>query len=144
MEYRKFNDKYYARLDPGDEVIGSLLRLCEEENIRLAQVQGIGGCCEATVGVFNTEKQAYREKTVKCLLEMLSLDGNVTEYEGKPYLHVHAAFAYREGSELRQLAGHLLKATVGLTGEIVITPAEGKLGRKYIEDLGIRVWSFEE
>ena len=73
---------------------------------------------------------------------MTSLDGNLTYYEGKPYLHLHATFAYREDGEIRLISGHLLKANVGLTGEIVITLANGKIGRKFIEELGIRVWDF--
>ena len=142
MEYRKFSEKYYIRLDKDDEIVASILRVCEKEKIFLAQVQGIGGCAEATVGVFDIKRRAYQEKTVTALLEMLSLDGNVTEYEGKPYLHVHAAFAYREDGGIKQLAGHLLSATIGLTGEIVLTPADGHIGRIYNEELGIRTWSF--
>ena len=144
MEYRVFDNKVYVRLDKGDEIVSSLLSVCEREDIRVAQVQGIGGCCEATVGVFDGESCTYREKKVTALLELLSLDGNVTEYEDKPYLHVHAAFAYREGDAFCQLTGHLLNAVIGLTGEIVLTPAQGRITRRYDEELGIRVWSFED
>lgn len=143
MEYRKFDDKIYVRLDKGDEVITSLLSVCERQNLTVAQIQGIGGCESATVGVFDMEKKAYNETTVDGLLEMVSLDGNLTYYEGEPYLHLHAAFACREDGGIKSLSGHLLKATVGLTGEIVITPADGRIGRRYIEELGIRVWDFE-
>ena len=144
MEYRIFDNKVYVRLDRGDEVVASLLSVCERENIRLAQVQGIGGCCEATVGVFDEEKRVYQEQRVTSLLEMLSLDGNVTEYEDKPYLHVHATFAYRGDGGIRQLTGHLLSAVIGLTGEIVMTPANGRITRRFDEELGIRVWSFPD
>lgn len=143
MEYRIFDDKIYVRLDKDDEIITSLLSVCGRQNLSVAQIQGIGGCESVTVGVFDAEKKIYNETTVSGLLEMTSLDGNLTAYEGKPYLHLHAAFAYREDGELRQLSGHLLKAVIGLTGEIVITPAEGRIGRRYIEELGIRIWDFE-
>lgn len=142
MEYRKFDDKLYVRLDKDDEVIAALADVCAKENLTAAQIQGIGGCESVTVGVFDGEKKVYNETTVEGLLEMTSLDGNLTIYEDKPYLHLHAAFAYRENNQIQLLAGHLLKAVIGLTGEIVITLANGKLGRKYIEELGIRVWDF--
>lgn len=142
MEYRKFDDKLYVRLDKDDEIITSLLSVCERQGLTAAQIQGIGGCESVTVGVFDAEKKTYNETTVEGLLEMTSLDGNLTYYEGKPYLHLHAAFAYREHSEIKTIAGHLLKAVVGLTGEIVITPAQGRIGRRYDEELGIRVWDF--
>lgn len=142
MDYRNYSGKYYVRLDKGDEVVASLPALCRKEGIALAQVQGIGGCGEVTVGVFDTETKTYREETVTGTLEMISLDGNITEYEDKPFLHAHATFAYHRDGEAKLLSGHLLKAVISLTGEIVLTPADGKIGRKYLDDLGIRVWDF--
>lgn len=142
MDYRNYSGKYYVRLDKGDEVVASLPALCGKEGITLAQVQGIGGCGEVTVGVFDTETKTYREETVTGTLEMISLDGNITEYEDKPFLHAHATFAYHRDGEAKLLSGHLLKAVISLTGEIVLTPADGKIGRKYLDDLGIRVWDF--
>ena len=143
MEYRRFDDKIYVRLDKDDEIIKALTAVCAKKNCPIAQIQGIGGCESVTVGVFDADKKAYNETTVTGLLEMTSLDGNLTQYENKPYLHLHAAFAYREDNEIKQISGHLLKAVIGLTGEIVITPADGRIGRRYIEELGIRVWDFE-
>lgn len=143
MEYRKFSEKYYVRLDKGDEVISSLLALCEKEGIRLAQIQGIGGCEAVTTGVFDLDKKIYNEETVSGMLEMISLDGNITEYEGKPYLHAHAVFAYSDEGAAKLLSGHLLKAVIGLTGEIVLTPADGHITRRFVEEDGIRVWDFE-
>lgn len=142
MDYRNYSGKYYVRLDKGDEVTASLPALCKQEGITLAQVQGIGGCGEVTVGVFDPDKKTYREETVTGTLEMISLDGNITEYGDKPFLHAHATFAYRQGGEAKLLSGHLLKAVVSLTGEIVLTPADGRIGRRYLDDLGIRVWDF--
>ena len=143
MEYRKFGEKYYVRLDRGDEITASLLELCGKEDIRLAQVQGIGGCMSAAVGIFDPDKREYVRHEVTAMLELISLDGNVTEYEGKPYLHAHAAFAYNKDGEAHTLTGHLLEAVIGLTGEIVITPAEGRISREFISDLGIRTWKFD-
>ena len=143
MEYRGFNDTYYIRLDRGDEIIGSLTKLCEAEKIYAARVSGIGGCGTAAVGVFDPDKKIYNEHSVEATLELISLDGNVTRFENKPYLHLHASFAYHEGGEARVLAGHLLKAVISLTGEIVVTPAEGLIGRRYDEELGIRTWEFQ-
>lgn len=143
MDYRQFGEKFYVRLDKGDEIIASLTALCEKENITAAQIQGIGGCESAKVGVFDQERKVYRQRELCCLLELVSLDGNVTLYEGKPYIHAHATFAYHgDDKKPEPLCGHLLEAVIGLTGEIVITPATGIIRRKFIEELGIRVWDF--
>ena len=144
MDYRRFDDKIYVRLDKDDEVISTLTDVCAKEDLTVAQIQGIGGCETATVGVFDMAKRAYNETTVSGMLELLSLDGNVTEYEDKSYLHVHAVFAYEENGEKHTISGHLLSAVIGLTGEIVLTPASGNISRKYIDELGIRIWDFKD
>lgn len=143
MEYKKYSEKFYIRLDRGDEIIAALTKLCKEKHITAASVQGIGGCGCAVVGVFDTQSKTYRKQEVNATLELISLDGNVTEYEGEPYLHLHACFAYHDERDLPQLlAGHLLEAHISLTGEIILTPADGCITRRYDDALGIRVWDF--
>ena len=143
MEYRKFDDTYYLRLDIGDEVISSITQVCENENITLAGVQGIGGCKNAVTGVYNLESKSYSEERIEALLEIVSLIGNITEVEGKPFLHAHAVFAYKDDNGItKTLAGHLLSAVIGLTGEIIITPQSGSIGRKVNDELGIKTWDF--
>ena len=144
MEYRIFDGRYYVRLDRGDEIRSSLEELCAAQGIRAAQVSGIGGCGSATVGVFDTQLRRYNEHTVEAMLELVTLDGNITQKNGEPFAHLHACFAYNgEGGEPRVLAGHLLSAEILLTGEIVVAPASGVISRRYDEELGIRVWSFD-
>ena len=143
MEFRKYSDKYYIRLDKGDEILCALSDLCAKERITAASVQGIGGCGKAAVGVFDLRTREYRRQEVSGMLELISLDGNATVYEGKPYLHLHASFAYHsEDGAARVLAGHLLEAVICLTGEIILTPADGCITRRYDDALGIRVWDF--
>ena len=38
MEFQKFADTYVVRLDKGEEIIASLQKLCETEQIALASV----------------------------------------------------------------------------------------------------------
>ncbi len=144
MDYRAFENQYYIRLDKGEEIISALSSLCEKEGIKAASVQGIGGCEKATVGVFDMEDKTYLKEEIRAMLELISLTGNVTVYEDKPYLHLHASFAYHdENGSAQTLSGHLLEAVIGLTGEIVLTASDIPIGRKYIEDLGIRIWDFD-
>lgn len=142
MDYRIFNDSYYIRLDKGDEILSALTRLCTQEGVTAASVKGIGGCGRAAVGVFDPDSRTYRRTEVTAMLELISLDGNATLSEGRPFLHLHASFAYHEDGEAKFLAGHLLEAEILLTGEIVLTPADGVITRRFDGDLGIRVWDF--
>lgn len=39
MDYRKFGETYYIRLDRGDEIISSILGICQKEQIESAIFQ---------------------------------------------------------------------------------------------------------
>ncbi len=41
MDYRKFGECYYIKMDRDDEIISTILK--DEENIRSATFSGIGG-----------------------------------------------------------------------------------------------------
>lgn len=143
MEYRKFGERYYIRMDKGDEILSSLSEICACEGIKTAKINGIGGCQKAVVGVFDLEKKDYDREEVNAMLELISLDGNVTYYESKPYIHAHATFAYQtQDGRSAVLSGHLLEAVIGLTGEIILTPANGVITRRFDDTLGIRIWEF--
>lgn len=47
MDYRKYGETYSIRLDRDDEIISSILKLCEVEGIHSATFSGIGGCGRA-------------------------------------------------------------------------------------------------
>ena len=36
MDYRRFGDNLVVRIDRGEEVVGTLMALCEKENIGMA------------------------------------------------------------------------------------------------------------
>ena len=63
MDYRKFEQGYVLRLDPGEEIVGSLTRLVEQEGIQLASVSALGAANDVTIGIFNTvEKKYYSQR----------------------------------------------------------------------------------
>lgn len=144
MEYKNFNGKIYLRLDKNDEVISCLTEVCKKEHISAASVSGIGGCGEIEVGTFILDKQDYKVQHKTGMFEMLSLTGNITLKEDIPFPHVHAVFSYLdENEESKLIGGHLKKAVIILTGEIVITPAENNvIKRVKNDDLGIFIWEF--
>ena len=50
MEYRKYGDTFYIRMDRGDEIIEKILMVCKEEGIHSCTFNGIGGCGKALKG----------------------------------------------------------------------------------------------
>ena len=144
MEYRKYGNTVYVRLDKGDEIIGSILDVCKKEQIHSAIFSGIGGCSEAQIQTFDPESGTFRTQTVRGMLELVSLTGNVIcDEQNTLYHHTHAAFSYQDGEEHRLAAGHIKSVTVLYTAEIELRPViGGTIRREPNPETGTGFWSF--
>lgn len=138
MEYIRKNDVIYLRLDKGDEIISSLTLLSEKENIKTAEIRGIGATNDVTVGVFITKTKEYKQKTYNTDFEITSLIGTITQKDSLPYIHIHCSLANLDGC----FGGHLNRAVVSATAEIVITLFDGLVGRKFNENIGLNLFDF--
>ena len=137
MKYRRFKDTYAVRLDVGEEVMESIKKLAEAERIRAAEVSAIGATDRAVIGVFDREAGAYRQEELNRFMEITSLMGNITEMEGKPYIHLHAMLADQDHGVH---GGHVIEMRVGLTCEMFVRVMEGAIGREHSDELGINLW----
>lgn len=144
MDYKNYNGVIYLRLDKGDEIISSLTEVCKKEQINTASVSGIGGCGEIEVGTYMIDKQDYKVQHMTGMFEMISLTGNITLKDNCPFPHVHSLFSYLDENGVSKLAGgHLKKAVILLTGEIVINPVtNGAIKRVKDNTSGICIWDF--
>ena len=102
-------------------------------------MSGIGATDDFTVGVFDIAKKEYEKFVFSGNHEINALDGNITEKDGKPYIHLHITATGKGG---KVVGGHLIKGVISLTGEIIITVTDGKITREYDETLGINRWKF--
>lgn len=137
MKYKKIKNTIALRLNVGEEITSSLTELCEKENIRFAQVNGIGATKKVTVGTFNTDTKQYHSKTFNEIMELVSLLGNLTVKDGKPYVHLHACLADENG---QTFGGHLNEAVIGVTAEIFVNISDCETGRIMQEETGINIW----
>lgn len=144
MEYRKFGDAYYVRLDRGDEVVSSILGICKAENVASATFSGIGGCKEALIQTFIPETGEFETQVYAGMLELVSLIGNIfSGDDGELSSHAHALFSYKDGGEHCVAAGHVKSITVLYTAEIELRPVVGGvIGKKYDPETGTGFWDF--
>ena len=146
MEYRRFGDTYYVRIDRGEEIISSIMDVCSKERIASAIFSGIGGCSEAEIQTFIPASGQFETRVLTGMLELVSLTGNVIAGdEGEPVHHTHAVFTYKEGDEHRVAGGHIKSITVLYTGEVELRPVVGGVIRKQFDpETGTGFWSFAE
>lgn len=142
MKFRAEGSTYYIRLDKGECVVGTMLGLCESENIQAGSFQGIGACDHAALSTYLPEENDFAHHELSGMLEMVSLIGNITTgSNGRPFMHAHATFSQlARNGEVAVIAGHLKDARIGYTAEISLTAAEQKIGRKIDPQTGIEVW----
>lgn len=137
MNFKRNENVIAVRPEIGEEILTVLTDLCKKENIRYAQVIGLGAVSSATVGFFSLSEKKYYSKTFDKPMEMVSLVGNITQKDGEPYLHLHASFS---DETCAVVGGHLNEATVGVTAEIFVTVLGGEMGRKTNPDIGINLF----
>ena len=139
MEYKQFGSTYMVRIDLGEDIVGSLKKLCEEEHIRLGRVEAIGATDHAVIGVYDLAKKEYYPEQIDEFMEIAGLNGNITAVDGKPYIHLHATLAdQRHGIH----GGHVIEMRVGATCEMFVTVLDGEVTRQKNEELGINLWTF--
>ncbi len=137
MKYVKIGNTIALRLSVGEEIIASLRELCEKENIKFAQVNGIGATKKVTVGTFNVDTKQYHANSFEKIMEIVSLLGNLSTKDGEPYIHLHASLADENGNIF---GGHLNEAIIGVTSEIFVNIIDGEMDRIYQEETGINIW----
>ena len=139
MQYKKFKDTYFVRLERGEEILSSLSSLAEKESITLACVSGLGAINKFTAGVFFPEEKVYRKNDFHGNFEITSLTGTITRMDGKPYLHLHISAGNEYG---KVMGGHLNEAHVSATCEVVVRTVEGEVGREFSKEIGLNLFKF--
>ena len=139
MEYRKFGNTVMARADRGEEILESIKRIALAENIKLASVSALGAVDDFTVGVYNVDEKKYYSNNYTGSFEIVSLTGTINTMNGEFYAHLHMSAGNDRGEVF---GGHLNKATVSATCEMVITLINGRVDREYDEITGLNLFKF--
>lgn len=140
MEYRKFGNTIFARIDRGEEILEKLKEISVKENIKLAHVSALGATNDFTVGVFNVDEKKYYANSFSGNFEIVSLTGTVTTMDGEFYAHLHMSAGNDKGEVF---GGHLNRAKISATCEMVITVTDGTVERKFNEDVGLNLFDFQ-
>ena len=140
MEYRAYEDTLVVRLDPGEEICSSLLEIAKKEQIESAQIEGLGAVNRFTTGVFDTKDKVFKPNLFEGVYEITSLTGTLTMKDGSPYLHLHLSAGNEKG---QVVGGHLAEAYISVTAEIIIRKIRGIVGRRFSEEIGLNLFSFD-
>ena len=139
MDYRRFGDTLVIRFDPNEEIIENLRAIAEKEQIKLASVEALGAINDFTVGVFDTVEKKYYSNRFQGAYEIVSLTGTITTKDGAFYQHLHMSAGENSGAVV---GGHLSRAVVSATCEMIVRVIEGRVERVLDPDIGLNLFRF--
>lgn len=139
MEYKRYGSDIIIRLDRGDELVAKLKEAAEKEKISFASVSGIGAVGSAVTGYFDTGERRFKSSEITGDLEIVSLAGNINKMNGETYLHLHMSVADESG---KVFGGHLSRAVISGTGEIVLHCIDAETDRAYDDETGLNIIKF--
>ena len=139
MEYRKFANTLVVRMDRGEEILEQLKDLALKENIKLASITALGAVDDFTVGVYNVKEKKYYSNSFQGAYEIVSLTGTINTMDGEFYTHIHMSAGNEKG---QVFGGHLNKAIISATCEMIITLIDGTVDRFYDSETGLNLFKF--
>lgn len=137
MQYQYDGYNYILRLSRDDKLIESLDAFARETRLGGAWLMGLGGALEVEVGFYNLKTKEYAWRRFEKILEITSLQGNLSWVDGQPRWHIHGTFS---DEECNAFGGHVKELKVAATCELFIhTFFNKKLTRSLDEEIGLKL-----
>ncbi|AAL80743.1 DUF296 domain-containing protein [Pyrococcus furiosus DSM 3638] len=127
---------YLFRIPEGKEIIEFLREFAEKENIKVGIISAIGTLRNPVIGYFMEEEKKYKEISLTGTYELLSLSGNISLKDGKPFVHAHVVLGDSEG---RAFGGHLVRGEV-FVAEVFVQELEGETLERKPTEHGLALW----
>ena len=140
MQYKRFGDTVLARFDKGEEILEQLQKVAEKEGIRLAEISALGAVNDFTVGVYKVDEQKYYANHFEGAYEIVSLTGTVNTMGGEYYAHLHMSAGNDKGEVF---GGHLNRAVISATCEMVIRVIDGQIDRYHDDEIGLNLFKLD-
>lgn len=129
-------------LSTGDEVLSEIGAFAEREKISAGQITAIGALSDVVLKYFDWKTKKYHDIPVREQVEVASLIGDVAlGPDGKPAIHIHLVVGRKNGSAM---AGHIGKAHVRPTLEIIVNESPSYLQKTHDKESGLALINVKE
>ena len=99
----------------------------------------MGALADFKVGVYKVNEKKYYSQSFQGDFEIVSLTGTINTMNKEFYTHIHMS----AGNELNQVfGGHLNRAVVSATCEMLIEIIDGIVDRYHDEEIGLNLFKF--
>ena len=141
MNYKRVEDKIFIDVSKGDLINRSLLEVATKEKLTSGWINGLGAISNIEIGYYDVKNKIYVKNFFNEHYELLSLIGNVSLVDNKPFIHTHISFS---NTEFKVFGGHLFDAKVIAAAEFCIFVSDYHLHRKLNCDIGLSLWNIKE
>ncbi len=130
-----FKKIHVFRIKPKLDLLESIQKFCEKNNITSGVVIGIIGSLEkASLNFLKSLPANYVNKQFEGPLEIVSGQGSIAKHEEKTVVHIHLTISNENGAD----AGHLARGSIVFsTAEVVIGELEEQLEREKDDYTGL-------
>lgn len=135
--HRESDGRVLISLTRGDDLRSSVEGLAAELGLVSARITAIGALEDPLIGWWDVPNRVYHKRVFEGIWELLSLDGNLSLVDGKPFMHVHVAIS---GHDYEVKGGHFFESRVGVVVEMFLDPYPTALPRLMCEDIGLPRW----
>ncbi len=140
-QYKEVKDHLYVlSLDNHAPVAEALAAFCAEKGILAGKITGLGAISEATFRFLDPGTHHYVDKTFREQMEITNLTGNISQKDGKPYLHLHITASR---ADYTCVGGHLLEARINGACELYVEAyPDVFIGRYQDSETGLNLYQF--
>jgi uncharacterized protein len=135
MKFKTLDQTSFVLIfDKGDEFIEAMTSFAREKKLGGSHFTAIGAFRDVMLGYFDCKIHKYKQIPIVEQVEVLSLVGDIALKDNSPQIHAHVVLGKADGTAH---GGHVLKAHVWPTLEVVLTESPTHLHRKIDPETGL-------
>ena len=138
MKYNKIDDKIFVTIAKDELINKNLLEVAKREKAQSAWINGIGAITDVEIGYYDLDQKTYVKKEFNSDYELISLMGNISLVNNKPFIHTHISFS---DTNYKTFGGHLFDAKILVAGEFFMHLSEKPIYRELNCDIGLALWN---
>jgi len=128
----------FVRLERGTDMLQELNEAATKLGVEAGTIQAIGAVSELVIGYFDQHRKEYRTNSLPSPFEIASGLGNVSQKDGKPFVHLHVVATGPDGATA---GGHLMEGTKVYMIEAYFRQLGGEPPvRQQDDEIGLAVW----
>ena len=130
-----------GRLDKGTDLLEGLAEVCRARDVRAGEVRAIGSVDQVVLAEYDQRARQYRPtRRFDAQFEIVSLSGNVSEKDGKLFVHAHIGLSRERDNGIELIGGHMISGRVYAV-EFVIEVFDDLILRRAADaQTGLSLW----